>query len=53
MDFTSKEYGLVDLQEEIRNLKEQVSRLSNLLWEMKKELDNKKSTYKKPWEDYK
>tara|TARA_Y100001949_G_scaffold44077_1_gene36235 strand:+ start:2991 stop:3143 length:153 start_codon:yes stop_codon:yes gene_type:complete len=50
----------MDLQEEVRNLKEQVTILSNLLWEIKAELDRKKrrdtwKDYKKKdtWEDYK
>ena len=50
----------MDFTEEIRNLKEQVTILSNLLWEIKAELDRKKrrdtwKDYKKKdtWEDYK
>ena len=46
----------MDLAEEIRNLKEQVQILSNLLWEIKLELDRKRRKdmwYKDAWEDYK
>ena len=60
MGCQAKEYMLMDLQEEVRNLKEQVTILSNLLWEIKAELDRKKrrdtwKDYKKKdtWEDYK
>ncbi len=55
-----RENTIMDLQEEVRNLKEQVTILSNLLWEIKAELDRKKrrdtwKDYKKKdtWEDYK
>ena len=46
-----RENTIMDLQEEVRNLKEQVTILSNLLWEIKAELDRKKR--KDTWEDYK
>ena len=46
-----RENTIMDFTEEIRKLKEQVTILSNLLWEIKAELDRKKR--KDTWEDYK
>ena len=42
---------LKEHREEIDSLKAQVTLLSNLLWEMKQELD-KKSRWNKPYGDY-
>ena len=40
----------MDFAEEIRKLKEQVTILSNLLWEVKTELDRKQR--RDTWKDY-
>ena len=44
---------LIEHSKEIDELKAQVSKLSNMLWEIKQELDKKKSKFNEPWGDYK
>ena len=44
---------LIEHSKEIDELKAQVSKLSNMLWEIKQELDKKKYWVDKPWGDYK
>ena len=47
------EMKLRENRELIDELKVEITVLSNMLWEMKQELDKKKSRFDEPWGDYK